>query len=463
MFGCASDVTDKGETGTAPADTTTTTTTTTNTTNTTNTTFPTTSTGDLTVSCSATSNALRFDCTATAEGSLTWGLIEDDATVRSLVSEGPDHAVTLYGMAPNSNNNWGVTGDAGTTFVSVDTGSLPSDMGISLTTTGSTEAVRDMLYPCNGYLVVSNTDGDIVWYEQVSSGGGGGPSAGIAGFEYTDNGTFLTIVSGQEVIEWGMDGSQMMTANDFPEILHHDVDYADGYIYALTEFDAGGIMVDGFYVVDAEGNTVKSWDVSDHVTINPSGGGFGGAEWGHSNSIHVQDGRALISLRWQNAVMEVNADPNDANFGEIGWVLTGAGSDLMNNFDWTDGGGFQGQHHARWTPEGELSIFDNNSGTTSRGLRMAVDTTAMTVEETMEWSMGQVCDIQGANYELPGGGAILTCGDGAWAQVMSASGEQEWRVDAQCGSGGGGGGGGGPGGGGGRGGMVPRMMPLLAW
>lgn len=433
-------------------------------------------TGDLGASCSPTSNALRFDCTATGDGALSWSILDGSVTLRTLESEGPDHEVTLYGMAPNRSYTWEVAGAAGTASGSVGTGSLPSGIDdVSIRTSGATSQIETYLFPytCgSAWLVVANTQGDVVWYEEGTSSGGGGPSDGVSGFATSDDHTFVAALAGSRVAEWSMGGDRLLDATDFDEPLHHDVHVWDDKVYALTEFEASGQIVDGFYVVDDAGRTIAEWNIADHVTITGGGGGGGGpggpggpgglSEWSHGNSIHVQDGKALLSLRWQNAVVEVEADPDSPNFGDINWVLTGDDSDMDSDFTWTDGGGFYGQHHARWSASGELMVFDNRDmGQDSRALRMEVDMGSMTVRESHAWSLGEHCDIQGANYDTVFGGFMVTCGDGSWGAVVNpATDTAEWEVEISCSSGGGGGGGpGGPGGGA----VLPRLMPLFNW
>ncbi len=429
-------------------------------------------TGDLEdATCTPTDNALRFACSATADGTLVWTLSDGSDVLRTLTSEGPSHEVTLYGMAAESDYAWEATGDAGTSAGSIHTGPLPSELAdFSTQVEGSTTEVGEVLFPYScgaAFLMVVDTGGQVVWYQQASETGGGGPSGGISGFAATDRGSFVTAIEGSRVVEWGMDGSKILDVTGFDDRLHHDLDYADGLIYTLNEREVDGLMVDGFDVVDASGTILASWNIADHMEITgegggggPGGGGPGGggaAQWSHGNSIHVEDGRALLSLRWQSAVVEVLADPSDPDFGDITWILTGEPSDVESDFRWTDGGGFVGQHHARWTADGLLSVFDNGDmSDDSRAVRIALDHDTMTAEEAWTWSLGTHCDIQGANYDLADGGAMVTCGDGGWgASVGPDGGAADWQLSLSCAA---------DAGGGGRGGaMAPRLLPLGAW
>src|SRR5699024_6409636 len=66
--------------------------------------------------------------------------------------------------------------------------------------------------------------------------------------------------------------------------------------------------------------------------------------------------------------------------GEVNWTLGGPGSD----FDMPEEAHFAWQHDAERSPDGALTLFDNQSsptlGESSRGLRLDVDADAMAVE-----------------------------------------------------------------------------------
>jgi hypothetical protein len=198
-------------------------------------------------------------------------------------------------------------------------------------------------------------------------------------------------------------------------------------------------------VIDADGALEAEWDLADHVT--PSGSGAadpfwsqdfpGASDWSHGNSIELgPDGTALLSLRWLDAVLEVVVDPDAADFGAVDWTLTGAASELTSDLAWTDGGGFDGQHHASWTPEGRIALFDNGTAV-SRALVVEVDLDEGTAAEHDAWSMDQQCRVQGAAYPLAGGGMVATCADASEVRAFEAGGgPATWTLSASCAGGG---------------------------
>jgi hypothetical protein len=410
--------------------------------------------------CVGTDNALRFDCVASAEGALTWTVLEDGAPLRTFTTEGPDHSVSLYGLAARTDYTWEASGDAGSAAGALSTGALPSDLqDLTLSTAGTAAGFDHVVLPItcgSGWLLVADTGGRIVWYEEVTTSGGGGPSDGVSGFSVTDRGSFITAAQGRDLTEWSYGGGTLLEASVSNQ--HHDVHYSDGFIYALTEHTADGLTVDGFSVFDSAGTEVATWRLEEHVEVSGDGGGGGGGpgggaqEWSHGNSIVVEGGRALMSLRWQNAVLELDANPDSPSFGEVAWVLVGDDADLTSDFRWTDGGGYVGQHHARWNLDGTLSLFDNGDREDdSRVLAIALDEGAMTASEAAQWSLGTHCDIQGAGFDLGGGNMLATCGDGGWAAAYDAAGAETWSLDMSCA------------GGDGRGSSAPRVRPLTGF
>ncbi len=422
-------------------------------------------TGEVTgASCSGTANALRFDCVATAEGELSWTVYEGAEAVRTFASSGPEHAVTLYGLAASTDYTWEASGAAGSAGGDLTTGALPSGLAdLELEVSGSVSSFEHVLFPiaCEaGWIVVADSTGRVVWYEEVTTSIGGGPSDGVSGFSLTDRASVVTAARGIQLVEWPFAGGTPPLDIAIAD-QHHDVHYSDGYVYVLTDEVVDGLTVDGFTVFDSGGSQVGSWQLADHVEITGGGrGGPGGAaEWSHGNALVVEDGLGLMSLRWQNAVVAIAADPTAADFGEIQWILIGDDADLEGDFTWTDGGGYVGQHHATWTADGKLSLFDNGDrADDSRVLHLDLDPAAGTVSVASSFDLGTHCDIQGAGWDLADGGVLATCGDGGWAAAYDASGAEQWRLELSCSSGGGGGGPGGPGGG--RGSMVPRVRPL---
>lgn len=94
------------------------------------------------------------------------------------------------------------------------------------------------------------------------------------------------------------------------------------------------------YSTDSNDYFNTSLDVSDYM---------------HFNSIDIdpKDGNIICSFRHQDAIIKINKDT-----GEILWILGGPG----DQFNLTEEQRFYHQHHARFTPEGTITLYNNNNG-----------------------------------------------------------------------------------------------------
>lgn len=405
-----------------------------------------------TASCEATDNALRFQCTAEldlpAEG--VWTLSRNGEIVRTVSTpSGNSHTVVLYGMVADTDYDWALAAGSASATGTLRTGPLPSDFDLlTVTASGDGGPVSAVLVPqsCNGasYLIVVDDDGEPIWYEAAGLGGGG-PGGGIQGATWTEDGTFLWSYGQTDVVEMTPDGARLWQATGFDRPLHHDVNKGGGLVYVLNASEHDGVVVDGLYVL-RDGALVAEWDLYDHVEVSADGtadpfwwGWFPGSEdWSHANSVWSDGVRGVVSLRWQDAILEIVADPDAADFGAITSTLVGTSSDLTSDFAWTDGGDFDGQHHV--TPvEGGYALFDNQGmSEDSRALLLDVDTAAGTVREGESWSLDLHCDIQGAAYPLEDGGLLATCAtEGRVFRYTPGNPDPVWEMTASCGSAGG--------------------------
>ncbi len=407
------------------------------------------------VTCEVTDNTIRVACTATLDVAApgTWTAERAGSTVLTLVSaSSTDHAVTLYGLAPDTAYVWSFDAGAARATGNITTGVLPSDLdALSIEASGTASAVEHVLISqqCTGvsYLLVVNTLGEVVWYESAGTGGGGG---GVTGYTWTEDNTFLWSYGQTDIIEMEPGGLRLWEASGFDRPLHHDLNKGSGRVYALNAEEHDGVVVDGLYVLEG-GAVVAEWDLYDHVTIVGTGQSdpfwqswFPGAEdWSHANSVWSDGTTAVVSLRWQDAVLEISADPLAPDFGTILSTLTGTeDSDLTSEYTWVGGGDFDGQHHVTPTADGYL-LFDNRGlGEFSRALNVTVDRTADTVAEGESWSVLMHCDIQGAAYPLEGGNVLVTCATESRVQEFeSGNSIALWDLTASCGPAGGPGGG----------------------
>jgi hypothetical protein len=401
-------------------------------------------------SCTSTANALRFACEATVGTASTavWEISEDGAVVRTFTTpEDVAHAVTLWGLAPETAFEWTVTTDGGSATGQLTTGALPAGLAdLDVAVSGTASAVDAVALPqvCGSttYGLVIDTRGRVVWYQELE--GGGGPGGGLTSYAWTDADTFVYVTGGTTAIELSASGDELWRATGFDRPLHHDVHRGGDLVYILNAALHGNEVVDGFYVL-RDGVQVAEWDLADHVAVTGGDGvsdpfwqnDFPGSDdWSHANSIWSDGTTVYVSLRWQDAILKLDGDPDSASFGELEWILTGTSStDLPTDFTWTDGGSFDGQHHVQPTATG-ITVFDNRAmNLDSRALMITLDEGAMTAAEGEVWSVGEHCDIQGGAFATDGGGMLATCATASRAAEFAAGSAREiWSLEPSCGA-----------------------------
>jgi arylsulfotransferase ASST len=174
------------------------------------------------------------------------------------------------------------------------------------------------------------------------------------------------------------------------------------------------------------GRLLKVWSTAEHL---PMTDGYPPANpnspvaydpW-HINSIDIAaDGSWLVSLRNTWAIYKVNPTT-----GDILWILGGKRSDFAVPADvaWAF------QHDARWLPNGQISMFDNDCcgfipqasgppkpappvhGTQSRGLVIKLDEAARTVSFVSENKLYDLtAGTQGNRQTLPNGHVFMGWG-----------------------------------------------------
>ena len=398
-----------------------------------------------TASCREVDHPLMARCTLTTESSSTvwWTLREAGDEVRTFTTEGTTHEQLLWGLAEGTAYTWEATTDGGSASGTLTAGTV--DLGeLAISAVGRAPALDSVLVPlqCTDTtgLVAFDGQGRITWY-QVLGPGSSDMRGGINGFDVGPDG-FVAVVEGEQIAEVAPDGTLLrdLVADTLP--LHHDLAVDDdGRIYVLDADEVDGYILDGVEIFDGEASVAR-FDLADVLTPTGTTGGdmfwaseFPGAvDWAHTNSVELgPDGTALLSLKAQNAVMQVVLDPDAADFGAVDWVLTGDDSQLTSDLAWPDGGGFYGQHHVSWSREGELLLFDNGTGS-SRGLVVEVDLAAGEATELRSVAVGGSCPVQGSTYELPDGGLLTTCGNSGELQAFDASGQATWSATVSCGS-----------------------------
>jgi hypothetical protein len=156
----------------------------------------------------------------------------------------------------------------------------------------------------------------------------------------------------------------------------------------------------------------------------------------HCNSIDAStDGNLLVSARHLNAVFEIRRSD-----GKINWKLGGTPTNkdgaaivrIQNDPD----GGFVQQHDARYMPNGDISLFDDQSPQTNlpaRAIEYSLNLTTMVAQPVFSFAaptavpsccMGSFRrysdghDVIGWGLLNPGGGLVLTELDASGNDVL---------------------------------------------
>ncbi|MCB7135675.1 arylsulfotransferase family protein [Cellulosimicrobium marinum] len=217
------------------------------------------------------------------------------------------------------------------------------------------------------------------------------------------------------------------------------------YVAEPTDLTAVGGDADGWawenvvQEVDVEtGEVVFEWRASEHVDLTdtrttpdadpdaPKGSEDDPFDWFHVNAATLApDGDVIVSARNTHAVYRV-----DRSSGEIEWILGGTSSDFaMDGADDGTGAQFAWQHDAQLHDDGTLTLFDNQAnppvGDRSRGLRLDLDTDAMTASVAQEWlptDPALLAGSQGNLQVLPGGNVVVGWGDAQLTSEFTADG-----------------------------------------
>ena len=357
-----------------------------------------------------TENALRVDCETSAALTFVYEHLADRRSIE--VDTG---SFTLSGMGQDTTWDWSADGASG----DFTTGLIPDNVP-KITSTGQS-TVPYVFFVTGGFAIIADTEGEIVWYQIYESNWT--VEGGISGFQFTPEQTVL-VVSDSDIIETSLAGDELLRIEREGRPLHHDIFRADGLTYALNadvhSYPAGDFVLDGFYVYDATGQRVEEWDLADHLSEDPQvdegpslfwAFEFGGAEdYAHTNGIFAaDDGTILLSLRHYDAVWAVGG-VYSGHFGETDWVLGGEQSDFAVESAVTDDLAFLGQHHPRIVDD-VVTVFDNRDSGNARTVAVRIDTATSTGEIIETHPLGGTCSIQGANYPLPSGNVLATCGE----------------------------------------------------
>jgi Arylsulfotransferase (ASST) len=192
----------------------------------------------------------------------------------------------------------------------------------------------------------------------------------------THTGTF-TFLRGEQCFEKDMQGrliwqgpSDGAVSGAGQEWYHHDfIKAKDGaYYVASYQYDSvagnsrqgGNIQVrfNTLIQYDSEGRVLWSWNEKDHVPIseilNAADTGASVSSGTHLNGFawNEKENRFVLSFRNNSTLLKI-----DKGTGDIVYRIRGDEGNPFNN-----GSGFFGQHSPVYTPEGNLLLYNNNTG-----------------------------------------------------------------------------------------------------
>ena len=468
-------------TGTTITDTPTTTTTTTTTTTgtpTTTTGTPTTTTGtghtEFFASCEPqANNVLRYDCDVSGRAawnySITVNSSAHDPITFSTEEEDEEHVLTVWGLVEETDYTWEVTVDE-YGFAPITgtwrTGSLPVDLDFSWDQEG--EASFDfvgMSWGCDRetWMVVIDMEGRVRWYEDASIlDGAGGSGRAIRAFRATEEQSWLLTVQGEWVGEVGFDGQLRWSATSDPYVhaFHHDIDAQGDYGYAVwAEVQVLGgtnYVIDGIDVYDrSTGALVDSVWLADLLNPLETGLGHGASfywaslfgsdneDYTHINAFHVgDDGHMYSSLYSHDAIFAMNGGPMTPEFGTHRWTLTGMDDSPLapGDLDFSSSSGhpvgFSHEHHVEMHEDGAMTLFDNQSQSLSRAIRIDIDDDAGTADLVDVWQMPRTCSAQGSAFWLDNGNMVTMCSGALTMYEFTEPGDDySWSMTGSCATG----------------------------
>ena len=467
-------------------------------------------------------NLLRYDCSITTDArARVWvdfcegsGCSFDRESESSFMVT--SHELTLWNLEPNTtyewqahaHDRWGADTDGTYSFTTLGLDDLDLDgtdepdlAGILMTPTFSTtetSAVEHVLFDfgCGGsssaetdYLIITDTDGTIVWYQDII-GITGSRGSTIGGYAVGRGVNHIHAVINKEyIVEWDMSGevhslmcrcdsSGLCTNGDTPDVcfdewVHHDLVVKDDMLWAVTaeevsfpdRDDCDGdpttktidFIMDGVLAWTRDGTEVINWDMSEVYTPWSCGQEnywnlqMDGEDWAHANSLWVNsDNEWTLSLRFLNRIIHVDGDPSSSTFGDLIWDLSGNLLDSSDDWDLISSASyaaqFSWQHHAWWKPDGTLMVYDNQTlgPHDTRSIAIEFDETAMTADIVDEHDLGMICNGQGAAFDmLPSGHIVANCSDDGTTPgvvdptIMEFTGTGSttaWEMDVSCGT-----------------------------
>lgn len=386
---------------------------------------------------------LRARCSAST-GPLRVELLGPAGQLHQLQTEA--ESGILWGLRPEADYLWVGESGRGGGSGSLRTGSAPAGL-IDLEVEGELSADGLLLASCDqpGTLLIVDGEGRIRWYADAGAELGG---AGVHALRWTDEQTALAVVGRHHVVEVDPRGGRtVLDLSSRDGLLHHDIARQAERTYALYATERDGRVVDGVWVLDAQGEllgNLDTRDLFDPERVEPEvdrywAAAFPGATGlAHANAVDVDaSGVLLISLRNLDALVAVEGDPASPDFGHLRWSVEGVDGPALQATHVLRAAagvepGFDRPHHLRHVGAGELSLFDNRDPYVgqSRGLGLRWESEELWIDD--EWPMGLTCPVLSSLHLTESGAAWLTCSSEDVLEERDAAGGTRWRAEVRC-------------------------------
>ncbi|MES2638761.1 MAG: aryl-sulfate sulfotransferase [Myxococcota bacterium] len=383
------------------------------------------------------------------------------STVAS-ATETTDHAVLLAGLTPRSTWYWRPVSEvAGERLEgaigALETGVSPQELPQVDNTTTYDASLAQPGYTLTtslgdpSWVIIYDTDGQPVWWQKAPE------QSVIAQVRMSPDGT--SVLYNVASLNFGDDIGMIRKVRLDGEVLsetrtewgHHDfvpLPEGGGYAYIAADIrpwidDEGHErQVVGDSIVEVpEGATDGSastwiWSTWDHfaVDVDPAvDNDFypQGLDWTHSNSLKLENGHYALSVRKENAFVNV-----ERATGDTIWQIGGVGSEWTQ----TEGRTFVGQHSPELVGEDSFLLFDNGDvdirGAYSEAVEYSMDLEAKTYTPTWSYDYGQEISsyLLGDVERLENGNTLIAWGSGGTITEVTPTGEMAFQVSLGIGS-----------------------------
>ncbi len=176
------------------------------------------------------------------------------------------------------------------------------------------------------------------------------------------------------------------------------------------------------------GVVVWEWHSEDHIGISETTAQLdgvnirvpvsGAVDLVHINSVDADPttGDLIVSMRHTDAVYRISRAPGQPGDGSIVWKLSGNAPTEVGAQHLTlvgdPSGGTRRQHDARILPNGNITVFDNETGRTTetaRAVQYAINTSAGTATMVREWRSQSGPSAAMGGTRLQSDGSIVIC------------------------------------------------------